>query len=471
MIRNICTICLLLSGLMAGAQIKPLMDGRVKVSNLDVARTEGNLFISMNVDWSELEMKGNREMFFTPTLRFEGKELALPSMLVAGRNRYYHHLRNDSGDTVTMLYRRSEVNSADYRAVVPYESWMNTAQLVMDERECGCCSDTLAQNRDSLITLDFMPKVFRPQFVYIPPKAELVKMREMKGSAYIDFPVNRTEIHENYRSNYVELQKIRNTIDVVRNDADTRITSVSIKGYASPEGSFANNVRLAKGRTQTLKEYVRKQYAFNDTLLTTDYEAEDWGGLRRYVESSELPEKEGILALIDSDLEPDVKERKIKQTYPADYAYLYRHVYPGLRHSDYAVEYEVRAYTDIAEVKRLLKTRPQNLSLQEMYAATQEMVPGSDEYNETFEIAVRMFPDDSIANLNAANTAMGLGDLKNAERYLAKAGTSAEAVYARAIYAALNNDYDTSAKLFAEAQQRGIAKAADALKQLEEIKK
>lgn len=471
MIRNICTICLLLSGLMAGAQIKPLMDGRVKVSNLDVARTEGNLFISMNVDWSELEMKGNREMFFTPTLRFEGKELALPSMLVVGRNRYYHHLRNDSGDTVTMLYRRSEVNSADYRAVVPYESWMNTAQLVMDERECGCCSDTLAQNRDSLMTLDFMPKVFRPQFVYIPPKAELVKMREMKGSAYIDFPVNRTEIHENYRSNYVELQKIRNTIDVVRNDADTRITSVSIKGYASPEGSFANNVRLAKGRTQTLKEYVRKQYAFNDTLLTTDYEAEDWGGLRRYVESSELPEKEGILALIDSDLEPDVKERKIKQTYPADYAYLYRHVYPGLRHSDYAVEYEVRAYTDIAEVKRLLKTRPQNLSLQEMYAATQEMVPGSDEYNETFEIAVRMFPDDSIANLNAANTAMGLGDLKNAERYLAKAGTSAEAVYARAIYAALNNDYDTSAKLFAEAQQRGIAKAADALKQLEEIKK
>lgn len=64
----------------------------------------------------------------------------------------------------------------------------------------------------------------------------MVKMREMKGSAYIDFPVNRTEIHENYRSNYTELQKIRNTIDVVRNDADTRITSVFIKGYASPEG-------------------------------------------------------------------------------------------------------------------------------------------------------------------------------------------------------------------------------------------
>ncbi len=82
-----------------------------------------------------------------------------------------------------------------------------------------------------------------------------------------------------------------------------------------------------------------------------------------------------------------------------------------------------------------------------------------------------MFPDDSVANLNAANTAMGLGDLKNAARYLEKAGDSAEAVYARAIYAALNNDYDTAARLFADARQRGIAQAADALKQLQEMKK
>ncbi len=471
MIRNICIICLLLSGLMTEAQIRLLPGGQAQVSNLDIARTEGNLFVSMNVDWSGLEIKGNREMFFTPVLCFGEKTLTLPSILVAGRNRYYHHLRSKSADSTVMLYRRSEVTAMDYRAVVPYESWMNESKLVMDERECGCCSDTLAQNRDTLVTLNFAPKVFRPQFVYIPPKAEMVKMREMKGSAYIDFPVNRTEIHENYRSNYTELQKIRNTIDVVRNDADTRITSVFIKGYASPEGAFANNVRLAKGRTQTLKEYVRKQYAFPDTLLTTDFEAEDWSGLERYVAASGLSEKEGILALIGSDLEPDVKERKIKQMYPADYAYLYRHVYPGLRHSDYVVEYEVRAYTDVEEVKRLLRTQPQKLSLQEMYVAAQDMVPGSDEYNETFEIAVRMFPDDSVANLNAANTAMGLGDLKNAARYLEKAGDSAEAVYARAIYAALNNDYDTAARLFADARQRGIAQAADALKQLQEMKK
>ena len=321
------------------------------------------------------------------------------------------------------------------------------------------------------MVLDFKPKEFKPAFVYLEPQAETIKVREVKGSAYIDFPVNRTYIDEHYRDNYVELQKIRNTIDVVRNDADTRITSLFIKGFASPEGSYANNTRLAKGRTAALKEYVRKLYDFPDSLITTAYEPEDWEGLARYVETSDLPNKTGILELLGSGMEPDAKEFELKKRYPADYAYLYRKVYPGLRHSDYAVQYHVRVYTDVAEIRRLMTTEPQKLSLQELYLVALNCEPGSDEYNEVFAIAVRMFPDDETANLNAANTAMGLGDLKNAGRYLAKSGMRAEAIYARAIFAALNHDYDMAEKLFTEAQRGGISQAAAALKQLEEIKK
>ena len=212
-------------------------------------------------------------------------------------------------------------------------------------------------------------------------------------------------------------------------------------------------MRLAKGRTATLKEYVRMQYHFPDTLFATTYEPEDWGGLERFVAASQLKGREGILNLIHSDLAPDVKERKIRSTYPADYAFLLREVYPGLRHSDYVVQYEVRAYTDPAEIKRLLRTQPQKLSLQEMYLVAQDMEPGGEEYNETFEIAVRMFPDDTTANLNAANT-----------------GDTPEAVYARGIHAALLEEYDTAETLLKEASERGMTQAESALKQLKMIK-
>lgn len=461
-----------LSFLLAGRPTKaqPMLDGRVTVSNLAVSRAEDKLFVSMDIDVSALDLKRDVEVLLTPTLTQGAERAVLPPTLIAGRNRYYHHLRNGLSPEDATLYREGRVAVIEYRAVIPYRSWMNTATLSAESQIRGCCGAPLVDADQRLTALDLEPekRYFVPVPVYVRPAAE-PKILTVEGSAYIDFPVNRTEIYDTYRNNPVELSKILATIDAVKSDADTKIVGVKIKGYASPEGPYDNNVRLAKGRTQTLKEYVRRQYDFPETLLDTDYEPEDWAGLERFVETSGLADREAILATIRSDLAPDAKEWRIKKNYPEAYAYLLANVYPGLRHSDYAVKYEVRAYTDVAEIRRLLKTQPQKLSLEEMYMAAQEMESGSDEYAETFEIAVRMFPDDPTANLNAAVTAMMRGDLKRAENYLSKAGDRAEAIYAQGVLAALSEKYDAAAALFGQARDGGIAEAEEALRQIGEL--
>lgn len=451
------------------AQGQSSEDGTVAVHGLSVSRADDRLFVSMEMDISDLHVGRDRELVVTPRLVGEGDSLCLPSVLIAGRRRYYHHLRNGVEES-TQLYRLGEASVVEYRAVVPYRSWMGRAQLSAVEELRGCCSMPVAVGESGLLRLDLEPRVFVPVYVYLRPQAA-PKISVCEGSAYIDFPVSRTELYEDYRRNPEELGKILATIDAIRADEDTRILSVSIKGYASPESPYANNERLARGRTQTLKEYVQRQYDFPDSLLTTSYEAEDWDGLERWVEGSSLQHREEILALIRSDLAPDTKENRIRQRYPEDYRYLLRNVYPGLRHSNYAVKYEVRSYTDVAEIRELLRTQPQKLSLNEMYLAAQEMEPGSEEYNETFAIAVRMFPQDEVANLNAANTALRLGDLAGAERYLAKAGQAAEAVYARGLHAALSGDYAQARVLFGEAAAGGIAQAEEMLRQLEELER
>ncbi|WP_417012672.1 DUF3868 domain-containing protein [Alistipes sp.] len=449
---------------------QPILDGRVTVSNLAVSRAEDKLFVSMEFDVSALHLESDVEMLLTPTLTQGASGTSLPPALIAGRNRYYLHLRNGLTPDDATLYRQGRVSLIEYRAVIPYEPWMNTAMLSARSEIRGCGGAPLAGADQRLTTLDLEPerRYFMPVPVYVRPEAE-AKILTVEGSAYIDFPVNRTEIHDTYRNNQAELRKILATIDAVKADADTRIIGVKIKGYASPEGPYANNERLAKGRTQTLKEYVRRQYDFPESLLTTDYEPEDWAGLERFVETSGLNDREAILAAIRSDLAPDAKEWRIKKNYPEAYAYLLANVYPGLRHSDYAVKYEVRAYTDVAEIRRLLRTQPQKLSLQEMYMAAQEMEPGSDEYAETFEIAVRMFPDDATANLNAATTALMRGDLKRADGYLSKAGERAEAIYARGVLAALAERYDEAAALFGQAHDGGVTEAGEALRQVAEL--
>lgn len=454
------------------AVAQTLMDGRVNMRDVAVSRNDDKLFVSMDIDVSALNVSTNREVILTPQITAGADTLDLPAVMVAGRSRYYLHLRNGVQPAGTELYRSGKTSVIKYRAVVPYAAWMNGATLGAANTTCGCCSETLDGGSAPLLALELepkLPKKFAPDFIYVRPEATQ-KINVLEGSAYIDFPVSRTEIYPEYRRNPVELQKIIATIDAVRNDSDSRIVALTIKGYASPESPYSNNERLAKGRTKSLKDYVQRQYSFPESIITTDYEPEDWAGLERYVAGSSLANKAGILALIRTDMNPDEKEALIKRAYPADYAYLLKEVYPGLRHSDYAVKYEVRAYTDVNEIKRLIKTQPSKLSLNEMYLAARDMEPGSAEFEETFDIAVRMFPDDPVASLNAANAAMQAGDMKRAQRYLDNAGTSPEAVYARAVYAAISGDYDTALKLFAEARRRGVAKADIMIKQIDEIK-
>ena len=77
-----------------------------------------------------------------------------------------------------------------------------------------------------------------------------------------------------------------------------------------------------------------------------------------------------------------------------------------MRRSEYRIDYTVREFT-VEEGREIIKTRPQQLSLSEMFAVANSYETGSKEYNDVFEIAVRMYSSDPVANLNAANISIG----------------------------------------------------------------
>jgi hypothetical protein len=253
-----------------------------------------------------------------------------------------------------------------------------------------------------------------------------------------------------------------NTINTLKSDKDLVITGVLIKGYASPEGSYTNNSSLAKNRTDAIARMVKDELP-NGVNISTDFEAEDWGGLREYVLASSFVDKEAILSLIDSDLEPDPKEWKIKSTHPDTYSKLLSECYPSLRRTEYQVKFDVKQF-DVEEARALVNTAPQKLSLDEMYSVANTLPVGSEEYNEIYETAVRMFPNDPIANLNAANSALMRNDLVSAEKYLSKAGDSGEAITARGILAMKKGDLYKAKQLTAKAAQMGVEAAKNNLK-------
>lgn len=466
----ILTILLCIGTAMQAQNKETIVDG-VSVDDLKMERNGAYMVVDMTLGLKDLAVSSNRAVLLTPRLVNGRDSLDLPSIGIYGRRRYYFYVRNGksmlTGQDEKSFKAVDKPEDIACHNIVSYADWMNGAQLSLHRSDYGCCN-TLLVEQEGLLGTHTEAVAFFPGLVYVRPQAEAVKSRSLEGSAFIDFPVDKTDIYPEYRRNTIELGKIQATIDTVRNDRDVTITQVWLKGYASPESPYSHNRDLAIGRTAALKKYIQQLYRFNDSIIVTDYEPEDWAGLRRYVEQSNIDHKAEILALIDSDREPDAKEWKIKSTYPAEYRFLLQNCYPALRHTDYRIAYDIRSYSDVDEIKRIMTTRPQNLSLNEFYLVAQEYEPGTDEFSEVFETAVRMYPDDAAANLNAANAAMRRGDLIRAGRYLTKAGDSPEAVYARAALAIRNEDYDTARRYLLEAKALGVGQAAITLGELDE---
>lgn len=469
-------LCILFSLLpLLGGKAQTLYNNQVRIEKESITRSDDNrLTINMDIILQEnLKLTSNNAATLTPYLEESGKTRILPSILVYGRKRdivdQRNHTRRDNTYTIIRRQHNKE-QKINYLIQMPFEAWMRTADMKLNVDICGCC-DIIEENSGELITqLNISPLKLQPAIAYITPQAEGVKHRAVEGTAYLDFPVNKYIIYPEYRRNTTELAKIRATIDTVRNDKNSTLTSIKIHGYASPEGSYANNTRLAQNRTQALVDYVTSYYSLDKNLITSEYTPEDWKGFRKFVAASSMEKKDDILRLIDQETtDMDKKEREIAKLVGAQgYQYILNECYPALRHSDYVVNYTVRGF-NLEESKEIINKRPQLMSLQEIYRVAQSYEPGSEEFNHAFQVAATMFPDDPIANLNAA--AMEIqkgGDMTSAKKYLARADRkAAETLNNLGVIAMLEGDLDAAEKYFLAAKEAGLSVEADAnLKEL-----
>ena len=102
-----------------------------------------------------------------------------------------------------------------------------------------------------------------------------------------------------------------------------------------------------------------------------------------------------------------------------------------------------------------------------MYLVAQTYEKGSNEFNEVFDVAVRMFPDDPTANINAAAIELQRGDLQQAARYLEKADAQASATLNnRGVLKLLQGGLDEAETYFKQAQSLGSAEAGANLEEV-----
>ena len=449
---------------------------RLHLRDVKVAAADSSLTLDMKVDAKPFKLSKNKKIIYTPfitdgrdTVRFDA------SVTVAGKMAWYY-LKRSPKEVSGSLLRSGAEEQARISTSLPMQPWMShtTVGLYADTlNECRCgvgAPITCVQGHTPIANIDLRERRFNPRFAFVAPPDVKEKRFNLSGRAHIQFIVNKTDINWSLANNRAELDTILKTIAVVKDNPDAEAESIALTGYASPEGPYLNNVRLSKGRTEVIKEYVRHHSSFPADIYHTAYVPEDWEGLKAWLLKSNVSHRDEMIAFIDNpDIRIETKNDEFQRRFPSEYPMLLAEVYPPLRHTDYVITYKVRKYLNLDEIREAFRTRPNNLSLNEFYKLANSYEIGSPEYNEVFDVAVRMYPADADANLNAASAAMSAGNYVDAQRFLSRAGNSALADYARGVLAALQGDYATARPLIEAAAKAGVEGADDALSQLQHL--
>ena len=438
----------------------------------------------MNFILKDVKVRTAHGVDFIPQLVAPANTYNLPKVSVKGKDEYLAYERRLSlmsakekrKHVAPYLVKKSNKRTNDtirYRYVLPYESWMADAKLNVQRDECGCGESTLMSVQPVIdqVTLEriLSPYIVNPHFAYVEPKVEVVKSREIQAECFLDFEVNKINIRPEYMNNPRELAKIRVMIDDLKLDPSIKVNRLDIIGYASPEGTLATNKRLSEGRAMALRDYLASRYDFPRNQYHIIFGGENWDGLIDALETLDMDYKNEMLDIIqDIPIEKGRETKLMQLRGGVPYRYLLKNVFPSLRVAICKVNYDIKNF-NVDEAKEVIKRRPQNLSLNEMFLVANTYPKGSQEFIDVFETAVRMYPDSEIANMNAATAALSRNDLISAERYLKKMESQEywpEYNNAMGILTLLKGDYELAEEYLNKARELGLDVATDNLEEL-----
>lgn len=241
-----------------------------------------------------------------------------------------------------------------------------------------------------------------------------------KQEANVKFLINQA----NLRSNELKNNSVREFVSMLKRiNADREklaIKNVEVQAYASPEGGFTFNDKLANKRQNVSEGYVKQQ--LKGTNLQTDidahYTAQDWEGFMKLVQASKIQDKDVILRVLSMYKDPQEREQQIRNM-SEGFRELADGILPELRRSRLIINYQTIGRSD-QQIKQQYAADPTKLSLEELlYAAslTNDVKAKKAIYKKTTELYDR----DYRAYNNLAALALNEDDEHTANSYLSQA--------------------------------------------------
>ncbi|MBQ8467026.1 MAG: tetratricopeptide repeat protein [Prevotella sp.] len=278
-----------------------------------------------------------------------------------------------------------------------------------------------------------------------------------KQEANVKFLIGQATLRQSELQNNSVKEFVRLLDEIAKNQESRILDGVEVSAYASPDGGFDINEKLAGKRQDVTADYVNKQMKQTKAQgpVDTRYTAEDWEGFQELVAASNIQDKDVILRVLSMYQDPEEREQQIRNI-SAAFGELTDGILPQLRRARMIINYEVVGRDD-EQIMNQYKEDPTKLSLEEMlygatlyedtnmaeqvYKKTAELYPKDaraynnlarlayangkyDEAKQWADKALAVDKNQAEANANLGLLALQQGDMLNAETYIAKAANA-----------------------------------------------
>lgn len=451
----------------------------LKVDSARIQRVGNNLNVDFAVDFGRLELSNTQQMTVTPVIAGRTDTMELQPIVFAGK------IRNKSNNQDIALYkkniqpyqtvlvkkqnRRIPAGVAPvlvYKTDVPYENWMNGATVLLRREISGCRNQQVADL--SPIVLGKLGNPVPPRITYIIPVRE-GRRPQQRMTAHVNFPQGRSVVLMDFGDNSRQIARIDSLTRALSKDRNVRIDTMRLSGYASPEGRYDYNTRLAANRAAAVKNYLVQHYGVPASAFVTEGKSEDWNGLRQWVSKSDLKNKKQVLNVIDSVKSADARDASLRRIDNSrTYNTLMSQAYPPLRRVDYVIAYGEPEFS-MEDAKAALRNNPEDLNLYEMYLVADSYPDGSPEMEEVYVIAARCYPHESCPHNNLAAIALQRGDTATARQHLQEVQNDPQVMNNMGVLYVMEGDLDQARQCFTQAKNAGNQDAAYNLAHLQEL--
>ena len=247
------------------------------------------------------------------------------------------------------------------------------------------------------------------------------RVMAQKQEANIKFLINQANLRAS-ELNSVSIRDLGKILQEINDNEESRaLQNIEVSAYASPDGKYALNEKLAEQRQNVSANYLKGELKKiqMEADVDTKFTAEDWDGFQELISKSNLQDRDVILRVLSMYKDPEEREQQIRNMSEV-FTDIKESILPELRRARLIVNYEVIGRSDV-QILAQYDLDPSKLSVEELVYGANKLVKDEETRRQWNETIARLYPSDYRPLNNMAQVAIASGQTELAQTYLKQA--------------------------------------------------